>query len=247
VEPQSSSFPIDRSPAPPANEHSPQRNISEALPDTWAAPVIDGRPESAIGDSVIAGFVEAHTPTDVLRELVQNEYDAHGTKLSVTFLADYLRIVGNGDGVDPSGWARLGLLMGTGRAIGSSAPEKIIRPKENGIGSKNFGLSITHWIHMTASGGFLAVLKVRAGRSSPRTPCSALWQTERRPGLAHSARRATAWFIRLRPCGHGNVAFLLPKPRPDRRAHSCADAAPEVKIALDRRSTDEAGATLNAQ
>jgi len=89
------------------------------------------------GNSVVAEFVLEHDHVAVLRELVQNEYDAGGSQLKVAFGTDELRITGNGNPIDTAGWKRLSVMLGTGQigGLGSSIEQKV-----NGIGSKNFGL-----------------------------------------------------------------------------------------------------------
>jgi hypothetical protein len=104
----------------------------------WTPPPL-GEFHSSIGSSVIDQFVADHSPSDVIRELAQNEYDACGTKLLVRFGTNGLSISGNGRKIDKAGWSRLRLLMGTGRVIGDANDEEVA-PKLNGIGSKNFGL-----------------------------------------------------------------------------------------------------------
>jgi hypothetical protein len=44
-----------------------------------------------IADSVLAEFVLSHDPSAVLKELVQNEYDAGGSKMEVVFQNNVLR------------------------------------------------------------------------------------------------------------------------------------------------------------
>jgi hypothetical protein len=89
------------------------------------------------GNSVVAEFVSDHDHADVLRELVQNEYDAGGSRLQVAFSPDELRIHGNGSPIDADGWKRLSVMLGTGQV---GRPDRTIAQKVNGIGSKNFGL-----------------------------------------------------------------------------------------------------------
>ncbi len=89
------------------------------------------------GNSVVAEFVSDHDHADALRELVQNEYDAGGSRLQVAFGTDELRISGNGSTIDAGGWKRLSVMLGTGQ-VGRSG--RTIAQKVNGIGSKNFGL-----------------------------------------------------------------------------------------------------------
>lgn len=88
-------------------------------------------------NSVLAQFVSDHDHSAVLRELVQNEYDAGGSQLKVEFGTDELRISGNGKIIDSDGWKRLSVMLGTGQVGGSN---QTIKQKVNGIGSKNFGL-----------------------------------------------------------------------------------------------------------
>jgi hypothetical protein len=49
-----------------------------------------------VGASILTEFAVSHTPADVLRELVQNEYDAGGTELAVEFGPDALVVHGTG-------------------------------------------------------------------------------------------------------------------------------------------------------
>jgi hypothetical protein len=120
-----------------------QRRHPAAAPDTgapWSEPQTSGRFETAIGSSIVEQIVIGHTPADVLRELVQNEFDAHGHRIQVTFGSDHLNVAGSGKPVDKAGWGRLSVILGTGVVIGSNADGREVRPKENGIGSKNLGL-----------------------------------------------------------------------------------------------------------
>ncbi len=115
------------------------------------------------GNSIVAEFVSGHNHADVLRELVQNEYDAKGSRLQVTFDTDELRISGNGSPIDAAGWKRLSVMLGTGQ-VGSSGTT--IAQKVNGIGSKNFGLRTLFLygdqIHIR-SDGFQTVLDFSRG------------------------------------------------------------------------------------
>jgi hypothetical protein len=91
-----------------------------------------------VGMSVLIEFALSHTPADVLRELVQNEYDARGTELVIDFGQEALAVRGNGNTIDSAGWKRLSVMLGHGLVAGTAADH--IKPKVNGIGSKNFGL-----------------------------------------------------------------------------------------------------------
>jgi hypothetical protein len=90
-----------------------------------------------VGTSVLIEFAVSHTHADVLRELVQNEYDAGGTELLIDFGQDALVVRGNGRTIDSAGWKRLSVMVGHGLVAGT---EDLVTPKVNGIGSKNFGL-----------------------------------------------------------------------------------------------------------
>lgn len=92
-----------------------------------------------IGSSVIEQFVAGHDAGDVLRELVQNEYDGGGDKLTLTFGSKSVEVVGSGRNIERSGWERLSVIVGTGNVMGTRGAE-VVAAKENGIGSKNFGL-----------------------------------------------------------------------------------------------------------
>lgn len=115
------------------------------------------------GNSIVAQFVAGHDHVDVLRELVQNEYDAGGTRLQVEFGPSEIRIRGNGSPIDVAGWKRLSVMLGTG-LVGSSG--SIIAQKVNGIGSKNFGLRSLFLYGdeiNIRSGGFQTVLDFSRG------------------------------------------------------------------------------------
>ncbi len=90
-----------------------------------------------VGNSVLTEFVKSHDAAAVFKELVQNEYDAGGSKLEVTFGKTVLTIRGNGTPIDKKGWNRLSLVLGTG-LVGEEDEE--VEAKKNGIGSKNFGM-----------------------------------------------------------------------------------------------------------
>ena len=90
-----------------------------------------------VATSVLDEFALSHTPADVLRELVQNEYDAGGTELVIDLGKDALIVRGNGRTIDGAGWKRLSVMLGHGQISGAADR---VEPKANGIGSKNFGL-----------------------------------------------------------------------------------------------------------
>jgi hypothetical protein len=105
----------------------------------WTPPDFGGHRRTRIGASVVEQFVAGHDASDVLRELVQNEFDGGGDRLIVTFGSGALEVVGNGRGISADGWTRLSVIVGTGRVVGDADAERVA-PKANGIGSKNFGL-----------------------------------------------------------------------------------------------------------
>lgn len=104
----------------------------------WQQPrVEDLTLQFAVADSVLEEFVLGHDAPAVLEELAQNEYDASGGKMNVSFGQEALEISGNGRGIDSQGWRRLSVMLGTGW---TSVANKSIPQKTNSIGSKNFGL-----------------------------------------------------------------------------------------------------------
>ena len=112
-----------------------QRSLNKVK---WDLPDVQNLPlEFTVADSVLTEFIQGHEPSAVLVELVQNEYDAEGTKMEVMFGKDSVTISGNGHAIDPPGWNRLSVMLGTGN-VGST--ERTIVPKMNSIGVKNFGL-----------------------------------------------------------------------------------------------------------
>jgi hypothetical protein len=113
--------------------------VRAADAEDWAPPKLKGEFRTRIGASIVEEFVAGHDASDVLRELVQNEFDAGGSRVRVTFGATALSISGNGSPIDANGWSRLDVILGTGRVVGGE-PGANVAAKENGIGSKNFGL-----------------------------------------------------------------------------------------------------------
>ena len=89
------------------------------------------------GSSVLINFLKALNPSNILIELVQNEYDAGGHRVEASFGRHQLIVRGNGNPVDSGGWARLSVMLGTGYAPGL---QKNIDAKTDGIGSLNYGL-----------------------------------------------------------------------------------------------------------
>ena len=116
-----------------------------------------------VATSMLDEFALSHTPADVLRELVQNEYDAGGTELVIDLGRDALIVRGNGRTIDLAGWKRLSVMLGHGQIAGGADR---VEPKVNGIGSKNFGLRslflIGDRIHVM-SGGRRTILDRKKG------------------------------------------------------------------------------------
>lgn len=129
----------------------------------YVPPDFSGSRRTRIGSSFIEQFVAGHDASDVLRELVQNEYDGGGERLTLTFGSRSLEVTGSGRIIDRNGWERLSVIVGTGNVMGSGQAE-VVAPKENGIGSKNFGLrSLFRFgdeIHVR-SGGQVALLDLQ--------------------------------------------------------------------------------------
>lgn len=112
-----------------------QRSLNKVK---WDLPDVQNLPlEFTVADSVLTEFIQSHEPSAVLVELVQNEYDAEGTKMEVMFGKDFITLSGNGNSIDPAGWNRLSVMLGTGNVWSS---DRTIVPKMNSIGSKNVGL-----------------------------------------------------------------------------------------------------------
>lgn len=107
--------------------------------DSWIPPSYHGELKTRIGGNLVDGFVAGHTATDVLRELVQNEFDAGGSRVHVVFGKAALTVTGNGRAINAKGWSRLSVIIGTGRVVGEDGASPV-EAKSNGIGSKNFGL-----------------------------------------------------------------------------------------------------------
>ena len=111
-----------------------------SLVDTWTAPEIDAGFRTAIGSSVLEEFVVGHDFSDVVRELVQNEFDAGGKSLRILLSTKGLTVLGSGRHIDANGWSRLDAILGTGHVVGQGSRVREIPRKRGGIGSKNFGL-----------------------------------------------------------------------------------------------------------
>ena len=114
-------------PVPPARSASKRattrpESASIDEPD-YVPPDYSGSRRTRIGSSFIEQFVAGHDASDVLRELVQNEYDGGGEILTLTFGSRSLEVVGTGRSVDRKGWERLSVIVGTGNVMGSRRGE----------------------------------------------------------------------------------------------------------------------------
>ena len=153
--------------APPGRASRQGSSVSSSLPTVdepdYVPPDFSGSRRRRIGSSFIEQFVAGHDASDVLRELVQNEFDGGGKSLTLTFGSRALEVVGSGRDITADGWERLSVIVGTGIVMGGAQAE-VVAPKENGIGSKNFGLrSLFRFgdeIHVR-SGGQVALLDLQ--------------------------------------------------------------------------------------
>lgn len=145
----------------------------------YVPPDFSGSRQIRIGASFIEQFVAGHDAGDVLRELVQNEFDGGGDVLKLTFGSRSLEVAGSGRNIDAKGWDRLSVIVGTGNVMGSGNGE-VVAPKENGIGSKNFGLrSLFRFgdaIHVR-SGGRVALLDLQTQETAREIDPS--WRREK--------------------------------------------------------------------
>lgn len=152
--------------------------VSITEPD-YVPPDFSGSRRTRIGSSIIEQFVAGHDASDVLRELVQNEYDGRGETLTLTFGSRSLQVTGTGRNIDRNGWDRLSVIVGTGNVMGGRQAE-VVAPKENGIGSKNFGLrSLFRFgdqIHVR-SGGQVALLDLQTQETGRERDSE--WQGEK--------------------------------------------------------------------
>ena len=132
--------------------------------EKWEPPdVAQSQLTYAVTSSFVEQFAQGHTIDGILRELVQNEYDAGGSSLSVVFARHGSEVHGDGRVIDRAGWRRLTVMLGTGRVVGD---DRDVPAKTNGIGSKNHGLRslflIGNEIYIR-SGGYQTVLDLRRG------------------------------------------------------------------------------------
>src|SRR6266571_5017113 len=112
----------------------------QGTPPIWTPPEISADDLTfRFANSLLDEFVLGHSFDDVLRELVQNEYDASGTQMSVHFGIDALEITGSGEPIDADGWKRLSVMLGTGNIIGGTqqiGDTQQVAEKVNRLGSK---------------------------------------------------------------------------------------------------------------
>lgn len=99
------------------------------MTDRSDSPPGDSEFEFLVGETTLVAFALDHTPADVLRELVQNEYDARGTSMELSFGVDRLTVRGNGRPIDAKGWKRLGVMLGTATFL---APAVTLKRSQTG-------------------------------------------------------------------------------------------------------------------
>lgn len=154
---------MDSPPARPSRKRGSPAAASPVGEPDYVPPDFSASRRTRIGSSFIEQFVAGHDASDVLRELVQNEFDGGGETLTLVFGSRALEVSGTGRAIDRHGWERLSVIVGTGNVMGSRQAETVA-PKENGIGSKNFGLrSLFRFgdeIHVR-SGGQVALLDLQ--------------------------------------------------------------------------------------
>lgn len=172
--------PASSAPPPRAKRKpAPRATIPSAVEPDYVPPDFSASRQIRIGASFIEQFVAGHDAGDVLRELVQNEFDGGGEVLKLTFGTRSLEVTGSGRSIDARGWDRLSVIVGTGNVMGSGNGE-LVAPKENGIGSKNFGLrSLFRFgdaIHVR-SGGKVALLDLQTQETAREADPS--WRREK--------------------------------------------------------------------
>jgi hypothetical protein len=97
-----------------------QASLARGRRRQWTdPPQTEERFQFAIGSDFFEEFVASHSPSDMLRELVQNEYDAGGSRLEAFFGPAGLRVTGNGNPIDAAGWRRLSVMISTGPVAGA--------------------------------------------------------------------------------------------------------------------------------
>ncbi len=183
--------------SPVARANAAVVGAEEAAFEAWAPPEIEGQLNQRVGSSIIDDFVLGHSAADVLREIVQNEFDGGGSHVGIVFGPSELTITGSGRPIAADGWARLDVIVGTGDVIGSQGAERV-DPKSNGIGSKNFGIRSLFFfgdrIHVR-SDGRVAILDVRQmGTRNVPDPSSL-----GRPGVSIHVPYRTATLRDLQP------------------------------------------------
>lgn len=170
---------VRATPNPASVSHSrasPRRSSAQPIGPSvdepnYVPPDFSASRQIRIGASFIEQFVVGHNAGDVLRELVQNEFDGGGEVLTLTFGSRSLEVIGSGRNIDAKGWGRLSVIVGTGNVMGGGHGD-VVAPKENGIGSKNFGLrSLFRFgdtIHVR-SGGKVALLDLQTQETGRET------------------------------------------------------------------------------
>ena len=136
-----------------------QKIIAAPEAEAWSPRTSATSAVLEFGASIVEQFVAGHDASDVLRELVQNEFDGGGNRLAVTFGEDSLDVAGNGRGIRADGWS--GCRSSSALAGWSGDDTERVNPKTNGIGSKNFALRSLFLFGdqiYVRSGGHVAIL-----------------------------------------------------------------------------------------
>lgn len=154
---------------PPSAQRRDQ--VEPSAPKNWRPPELNpSELRHRFGNSVLLEFIRGHSSSAILHELVQNEYDAGGSVLHVSFGETGLDVSGNGKPIDRKGWRRLSVTLGTGSVPELSDP---LEEKANGIGSKNFGLRSLFFFGdriFVRSNGYQTLLDILRG--TPKAPHS---------------------------------------------------------------------------
>ena len=123
------------------------------------------------GPNIIVNFVKSHDLAGMIAELIQNDFDATGRRLKISFLRDSLVAESYGAKVDKNGWERLSYLLGT--------PDEI--SKEKGIGKKNFGLRSLFLVGnqiAISSGGYMTGIIIDVGARRKRIRDNTIYPNE---------------------------------------------------------------------
>lgn len=98
------------------------RDTRHAREPRWSPPkTSDLRPRNVYASSALDEFVHGHTYSDMITELIQNEFDAGGSRVEMDLAINQMQVTGNGRTIDRNGWKRLSVMLGTGRLVSHSS------------------------------------------------------------------------------------------------------------------------------